>query len=318
MKTPLRIALVASLAAVGSAAANHKRGLCFVPNPNYPNDNKIWVQSGSDLTWYYNYQSLPSIAYAGLSQERFEFVPMMWGVGSDASDTKFLHDVKALINSGTNITHVMGFNEPDATSAVGGSNVQPADAAQAWVANFEPLGRMGVKLGLPACTGGWGSLPWLKQFLGNCSELISTSGETKNCTWDFLPIHWYDNFEGLASHIGERKKTWPNAEIWVTEYAYAHQDLSNSQIYYNQSADYLDRLDYIGRYSYFGAFRSSVANVGPNAAFLNKDGQLTDIGSWYTGLAATGVKPDSVGAILSNWGVGGVFGTVACVLAALL
>lgn len=207
MKTLLRIALIASLAVLSSAAANHKRGLCFVPNPNYPNDNKIWVQSGSDLAWYYNYQSLPSIAYAGLSQERFEFVPMMWGVGSDASDTKFLHDVKALINSGTNITHVMGFNEPDATSAVGGSNVKPADAAQAWVANFEPLGRMGVKLGLPACTGGWGSLPWLKQFLGNCSELISTSGETKNCTWDFLPIHWYDNFEGLASHIGERKKT---------------------------------------------------------------------------------------------------------------
>lgn len=80
----------------------------------------------------------------------------------------------------------------------------------------------------------------------------------------------------------------------------------------------MDRLDYVGRYSYFGAFRSSVANVGPNAAFLNKDGQLTDIGSWYTGLAATGVKPDSVGAILSNWGVGAVFGTVACVLAALL
>lgn len=92
----------------------------------------------------------------------------------------------------------------------------------------------------------------------------------------------------------------------------------DSQIYYNQSADYFDRLDYVGRYSYFGAFRSSVANVGPNAAFLNKDGQLTDIGSWYTGLGAAGVNPDSAGAEFANWRVGLVFGTVACVFAALI
>ncbi|KAG5925953.1 hypothetical protein E4U53_003193 [Claviceps sorghi] len=206
MRTFSCIAHVLAVAVLCRAASN-KRGLCFTPNPNYPDDNKVWVQSGSDLTWYYNYQSLPSPAYSALSQDKFEFIPMMWGVGSDPNDTRFLRDVTKLLDGGTKIKHVLAFNEPDATSAVGGSNVRPADAALAWVANFEPLGRMGVKLGLPACTGGWGSLPWLKQFLGNCSALMSTAGERKNCTWDFLPVHWYDNFEGLASHIGERKAT---------------------------------------------------------------------------------------------------------------
>lgn len=43
----------------------------------------------------------------------------------------------------------------------------------------------------------------------------------------------------------------------------------------------------ITHYSYFGAFRSSVSNVGPNAAMLTQDGKLTSIGSWYMGGKAT-------------------------------
>jgi hypothetical protein len=187
------------------SAASSKRGLCFVPNADHPEDNTVWMQSGSDLKWYYNYQSTPSPAFNKLSQDKFEFVPMMWGVGPNPNDTTFFKDVKKLIDDGTKIEHVLGFNEPDTQSAYGGSNVEPANAALAWVANFEPLGKMGVKLGLPACTGGWESMPWLQQFLGNCSDLISTGKEKRNCTWDFLPVHWYDNFEGLASHIGERQ-----------------------------------------------------------------------------------------------------------------
>lgn len=48
---------------------------------------------------------------------------------------------------------------------------------------------------------------------------------------------------------------------------------------------------YITHYSYFGSFRSSVSNVGPNAAMLTEKGKLTDIGSWYLGGSATGNKP---------------------------
>ncbi|KND87067.1 Alkali-sensitive linkage protein 1 [Tolypocladium ophioglossoides CBS 100239] len=276
-----------------SSAASSKRGLCFTPNEAHPQDNQVWVKPGSDLKWYYNYQSLPSPAYASLSQDDFEYIPMMWGVGSNPNDTTFYDQVKKLVDDGTKIQHVLGFNEPDGPADQGGSNIKPKDAAQAWVANFEPLGKMGIKLGLPACTGSLGGLPWLKQFLGNCSELVSTGSEKKNCTWDFLPVHWYDNFAGLASHIGERRATWPDAEIWVTEYAYAHQDLTPTQEFYNQSIDYFEKLDYIGRYSYFGAFRASKANVGPNAAFLSNGGKLTDIGSWYLGFNATGVNPQS-------------------------
>lgn len=48
---------------------------------------------------------------------------------------------------------------------------------------------------------------------------------------------------------------------------------------------------YITHYSYFGGFRSSVSNVGPNSALLTQKGELTDMGAWYLGEAATGNVP---------------------------
>ena len=191
-----------------ATGSTDKRGLVFVTSNDHPKDNQIWVQPGSEIKWYYNYADLPSPIYSDLTQEEFEFVPMMWGVSSNPEDTSFYDSVNSQIKGGRNITHVLGFNEPNAKSDWGGSDVSPDVAAQAWVANFEPLGEMGVKLGLPACMGSYDSLPWLKNFLGNCSEILSKDGDKKNCTWDFLPVHWYDNFEGLASHIGERRATY--------------------------------------------------------------------------------------------------------------
>jgi hypothetical protein len=79
--------------------------------------------------------------------------------------------------------------------------------------------------------------------------------------------------------------------MWITEYNLANQDLATTQAFYNTSAEYFDRLDFVERYSYFGAFRSDVSNVGPNAAMLSNNGSLTDIGAWYLGRQATGIKP---------------------------
>lgn len=134
---------------------------------------------------------------------------MLWGAPADSSDTTFLTSVKSHISNGRNITHVMSFNEPDGPMAWGGSDVDPKMAAEVWLTNIEPLREMGVKVGLPACTGGWGGIPWMRQFLGNCSALITTDERTpRNCSFDFVPLHWYGPFEGLASHIG----------TWAAEY----------------------------------------------------------------------------------------------------
>lgn len=95
----------------------------------------------------------------------------------------------------------------------------------------------------------------------------------------------------MASHIGQVNVTYLNMSMWVTEYGYPEQSLEVTQDFYNQSSSFLNRVPYIARYSYFGSFRSDVSNVGPNAAMLTQDGELTDIGAWYLGKAATGNIP---------------------------
>lgn len=197
-----------ALAAMATATKSNKRGLVFTPNSKYPEDNQIWTKPGNDLTWYYNYGARPSPVYASLSQDEFEFVPMKFDINSDnPNETSWLEEVQQVMDEGTKIKHALGFNEPDASRDYGGSDLDPRKAAYAWVANFEPLAKKGIKLGLPAVTGAPSGLVWLKNFLGNCSEIVSVGGPTKNCTWDFVPVHWYDNFGGLASHIGERRAT---------------------------------------------------------------------------------------------------------------
>ncbi|KAI1077979.1 glycoside hydrolase family 128 protein [Whalleya microplaca] len=283
------VLLAAIPSVVFAQTRSAKRGLVFIPSADTPQDNQIWVRSGSDLTWYYNYVETPSPAFSDVSQEQFEFVPMLWGA---RNDTSFLDSVESLIKSGRNISYVLSFNEPDSAYG-GGSNIEPSVAADVWVKNIAPLAEKGVKLGLPACTAGEGGIPWLQQFLGHCSDLISTGNEKKNCTYDFVSIHWYGNFEGLASHLGSYSAAFPNVSQWITEYNYDNQDLSTTEAFYNTSSEYFDRMDSVARYSFFGSFRSDQSNVGANAVMLSKDGKLTDIGSWYLGGTATGVDPQS-------------------------
>lgn len=88
---------------------------------------------------------------------------------------------------------------------------------------------------------------------------------------------------------------YPNTSLWVTEYALASGNLADNQAFFKMSAEYMDRIDSVGRYSYFGSFRSDISNVGKNAAMLDANGKLTDIGAWYLGQAATGNIPSAAG-----------------------
>jgi Glycosyl hydrolase catalytic core len=84
--------------------------------------------------------------------------------------------------------------------------------------------------------------------------------------------------------MGQIRSAYPNMTLWITEYAIAQSDLPTTQAFFNESAEYFNRLDYVTRYSYFGSFRADVSNVGPNVAMLDKKGKLTQIGSWYLNL----------------------------------
>lgn len=270
-------ALLASTTTAQSvASSSSKRGLCHVPSNKHPEDDKIWLEGPSPPTWYYNYKPEPTAEYA--KNTAMQFVPMLWGASPDDEGTPFLDSVKQQIANGANITYVLGFNEPDGGYDTGGSSLAASLAAARWKAEMEPLKELGVKLGAPGVTGAETGWQWLENFYNECNG---------GCNPDFVPVHWYGNFEGMMSHIGRVTSKWPNMAVWVTEYGYPNQPLEEAQAFYNMSATSFDSWPNITHYSYFGAFRSDVSNVGANAAMLTQDGKLTDIGSWYLGGPAT-------------------------------
>ena len=232
MRTQSLIAFLTLLSSVSAQTPSPKRGLVYVPSAKHPLDDHFWNSPTSDLTWYYNYGSQPSAAFD--NSTKLQFVPMLWGAPSSTSDNTFLNDVTNLIKSGTNISYVLTFNEPDGADN-GGSNVDPKLAAQTWMREVEPLKKMGVKLGAPAVTGAPSGFTWLQNFFTACAG---------NCSADFIPVHWYGNFEGLASHVGQVNGTYPNMTMWVTEYADNNDpSLSSTQSFYNQSSQFFDRIE---------------------------------------------------------------------------
>lgn len=206
---------------------------------------------------------------------------MLWG---QANSGNFMSTVIQQINGGANITAVLSFNEPDGCGANGGSCMQASAAAQIWKSQLEPLRAKGIRVGMPAITSSQTGLTWLEQFMMYCDG---------GCTADFLTIHYYGGMEMMASWIGQMNATYPNvSSTWVTEFALANEDLAETQSDYNATIAYLEQLPGLERYSYFGSFRSSVSNVGPNAAMLNSEGNLTAIGSSYLGGPFSGAIPD--------------------------
>ena len=278
--------LQAAIATSNGITESPKRGLIDIATKT-PSDDQIWIRKGSDLTWYYNYQAEPSSAY--ISDASFEFVPMLFGKPDELSstDTPFLTSIQNQIKAGANITYALAYNEPDGQPSTGGSGIPADTAASVWMRNMAPLRAQGIKVGLPAVTGSPNGFNWLASFNKSCLAL-----NAKGCEADFIPIHWYGDFQGMASYVGQVRAAYPQLPIWVTEFADPDESLESTQLFYNQSTAFLDGLSYCYRYSYFGSFRSDVSDVGENAAFLTQNGQLTDIGSWYLGGSATGKVPE--------------------------
>lgn len=123
---------------------------------------------------------------------------MLWGAPSDINNTAFLNTVGSLADGGLKVSNVLAFNNEPDISGHGGSTVSPAHGAQVWLYNVVPLQKLGTRAGLPTPAGSDHGIPWLEQFLGNRSKIIS-----KNCAYDFVTLHWYVLVQGLASHIGE-------------------------------------------------------------------------------------------------------------------
>lgn len=209
------------------------------------------------------------------------------------TDDSFTTQITTLLDSATaNTRHILAFNEPDGPTSQGGTSLSPSAAAKSYMTTLASLltshPKANLQLGWPAVTGSPRGLAWLADFNTSCHRLVLSG-----CPASFLPVHWYGDFAGLASYVGQIHALYPHLPLWVTEFADPNADLGDSQAFFNQSVAFLDRLGYVDRYAYFGAFRSQDSNVGSEGVMLDKGGSLTDVGKWYLGINGTGRDPAS-------------------------
>ncbi|KAJ9627400.1 hypothetical protein H2204_009811 [Knufia peltigerae] len=289
----LLLCLWPQLTTTASTNSTSKRGLIYIYTSHSSKDDSIFTRSGSPLTWYYNYSPWPTDS---LSDDVVEFVPMVHGATN-------AHEDVATIKTLSNATHVLSFNEPDISSSDGGSNTSPSDAAKAYLDFVAPLREepYNLKISWPSTSGSASGLTWLSNFNKTCHGLNSTHG----CPYDFLATHFYGPFSGLASWLGNLHSLYPDAKVWLTEFAVPDTSATVALAMMDQSLRYLDGLDYLERYSWFGSFRSSDANewTGDGVSMLDGHGKLTGLGAQYLGGEENGFEKGQTGQGSKNGGV---------------
>ncbi|KAL0581171.1 hypothetical protein V5O48_000861 [Marasmius crinis-equi] len=248
--------LLLALSSTSALAKNAKRGISFISVDNEPDVMNL-NQSSSEISWIYDWATpvTPNLASTGI-----EFVPMQWGAGN-------IENLSTIIKAqGSKV--LLGFNEPDFSQQ---SNIDPNYAAQLWTKYIEPLKASGVRLGAPAVSSGAGGIPWLTSFMSACS----------NCTFDFIPVHWYGTgVAGFYDYLWQIHSRFGNRTLWVTEYASTSLNATEVEDFLNQTTVYLDGLDWVERYAWFGYFRPE---NGSAYNMLEADGGLNNLGKHYVG-----------------------------------
>lgn len=216
--------LCSLLPLIAAQSSSYKRGLVYIGNKHASSDATVW-STNTDLTWYYNYAPDPT---PELQNSSLHFVPMFWGRDSD---TGFKDSITSRKKAGENITHVLGMNEPDMEKKVGGSSLSPSDAAKLWQEQIEPLKDLGIKVGAPVVSGSPIGYAWMRDWQDACDG---------KCNPDFMPIHWYGVFDAFESWLENTTITYPDLDIWVTEFGLPNANAAATEVFLNQSLSLLD------------------------------------------------------------------------------
>ncbi|CAJ2508997.1 Uu.00g140230.m01.CDS01 [Anthostomella pinea] len=281
--------------AIAQTDSSSKRGMSYISD-NHNADYDILLSCKSPIDWYYTWSPspAPSDIFSDGAESSMEFVPALPGI--DNLD----NDIQALNNLPDSSKHLFTFNEPDGTTSSGGSSISPGDAAKAYIEQVVPL-RHRFQISHPAVTGSPRGLEWLSNFNSSCWDIDEKNG----CPTDFVTAHWYGNFAGLASWIGQLEG-WYNQsasglngdlKIWLNEFGLVQADEDATFAMMNQTLPYLDSLGYVEKYASFGVFREDEANdwTGAGLSLFQNDGGLTELGAYYLGGESNGFEAGNKG-----------------------
>ncbi|GAA5855615.1 hypothetical protein JCM8547_001619 [Rhodosporidiobolus lusitaniae] len=225
--------------------------------------NDASFTTAMDICWAANWNSQAG----GDLSDGVMYVPMLWG---PTHVDGWQENAEAAIAAGA--THVLGMNEPDLPEQ---ANMAPAVAASLYSSAILPLATA-AKLVSPAVTNGVAldngssmGVPWMKEFLGNCSD----------CEISAIALHWYDSAGNTAYFTSYLEDAYSqlNLPIWLTEFA--GTGTTDEQVtFFEFAVPYLEGKDWIEKYAAFGAFWNNSGNYNLN----NEDGSLNDPGTTYS------------------------------------
>lgn len=266
-----------------------KRGICY----NDFTEKEISVLEKSNVTWGYNWYQDSGSSRIG-PENTFDFLPMVWGGGSDFEDMIRRADI--YLSSHKNVKCLLGFNEPMMKEQYGGCNLTPKDAAEKWPLLEELAEKYNVKLTSPALTWGFEALSdgivygspehWLDTFIEEYKKL----NEGKAPHFDYLALHSYMDYPSavmwFCSTYGKRY----GKKVLLTEFCAwdqdpnqrPHQDKDEQISSMTQKVEAMDTEDLVEGYAWFMS-HAEVDKIPYNSVFTKKGskGTLTELGKVY-------------------------------------
>ena len=201
----IKVLVLLVVATPALAQRSAKRGICWDERTQPLTDAPI-QKMAPGVGWLYNWG--PSVTgtptLVGQGADKMAFLPMCWNGGFDETLLR-----QYLTAHAGEVTHLLTFNEPNLTWNVGGSQMTPQQAADAWPQVKQVAQDFGLKIVAPA--------------------LNFTGDKVGDRVWE--PFAWYDEFFRLVPDAGidylcfHSYMNWYSAVNWVaTEYFYTDRE----------------------------------------------------------------------------------------------
>ena len=208
-----------------------------------------------DARWFYDWGA------GKQSTLDIEYVPMRHNAHWDSFKK---------INALENVTHLLGFNEPNQRDQ---ANMTVEQALALW----PKLQASGLRLGSPSPNDAQRGLDWLYKFMDEADK--------RGYRVDFVAVHYYKadwSDKQMIGWLHEIHKRTGGRPIWLTEFNNGAPWTKNHNPTYAENARKLDEYcrimdaaDFVERYAIF--------NLGPDSQErqLIRGGELTPAGKWY-------------------------------------
>ncbi|MDB5143657.1 MAG: hypothetical protein JWQ66_2370 [Mucilaginibacter sp.] len=250
------------------------RGSVVASNGVNEQDNEVKL---TQSTWFYSWGTSDPTSFDS------EFVPMKWGYGGSM----------AAINSRTDVTHLLGYNEPNRPDQ---SKMSVDNALEEW----PRLMKSGLRLGSPSVSDNSRLDDWLYRFIDECDK--------RNYRVDYIAVHAYWGAEQMPSAEDWYKKLkeihlktgrpiwlteWNNGANWTKEaWPQGKAEQQAKQLReLRKIIQVLDTASFVERYSIYNWVEDKRAIVLDSIGFKTVDGksvkdkllsqELTPAGSFY-------------------------------------